>query len=232
MSPTGWTSPGARLRREELDACAVAGVFRVAGRVLADSCAVTADQPLSAELPGDGNDGAGGGWLTPGVIGIGMASLLADAGHEIPTALLPSLLTSTLGVPAAALGVIEGVADGLAGAARLAGGALADDPRRRREVAVGGYTATAVLSAAIAAAQTVWQVGVLRCGSWLARGLRVPARFEVGNVAATLLILRATELLTSAHGATAATSLALVLYVGYNVAATVASISARARPAR
>jgi hypothetical protein len=31
-------------------------------------------------------------WLTPGVRGIGLASLLADLGHEIPTALLPSLL--------------------------------------------------------------------------------------------------------------------------------------------
>ena len=53
-------------------------------------------------------------WLTRGVAGIGRASLLADLGHEIPTALLPSFLTSTLGAPAAALGLIEGIADGLA----------------------------------------------------------------------------------------------------------------------
>ena len=77
-------------------------------------------------------------WLTPGVRGIGAASLLADVGHEIPTSLLPALLTGTLGGPAAALGVIEGVADGLAGAARFGGGALADDPGRRRAIAVGG----------------------------------------------------------------------------------------------
>jgi MFS family permease len=49
-------------------------------------------------------------WLTPGVRGIGTASFLADAGHEIPTALLPNLLTVTLGAPAAALGLIEGIA--------------------------------------------------------------------------------------------------------------------------
>jgi hypothetical protein len=53
-------------------------------------------------------------WLTPGVGGIGIASLLSDLGHEIPTSLLPSLLTSTLRAPASALGVIEGIADGLA----------------------------------------------------------------------------------------------------------------------
>ena len=115
-------------------------------------------------------------WLTPGVAGIGTASLLADLGHEVPTSLLPSLLVSTLGAPASALGVIEGIADGLAGAARLGGGALADNPARRRSVAVGGYATTAVLSGLIGVASSAWQVGVLRAGAWVARGIRVPAR--------------------------------------------------------
>ena len=112
----------------------------------------------------------------PGVAGIGTASFLADVGHEIPTALLPNLLTVTLGAPAAALGLIEGIADGLAGAARLAGGAIADDLHRRRAQAVAGDTTTAVLSSLIGAATTVWQLGILRAGAWAARGLRVPAR--------------------------------------------------------
>jgi MFS family permease len=271
--------------------------------------------------------------MTRGVAGIGGASLLSDVGHEVPTALLPSLLTSTLGAPAAALGMIEGISDGLAGAARFAGGALSDDPARRRSIAVGGYTTTAVLSGLIGAAGNVWQVAVLRAGAWTARGLRVPARnalladvvppgaygraygferamdnlgailgpllalalvavvsvrtailisiipgvlaaaaivyairhapalsqrerkplrfrvrpvlrgelgrlvaavtaFEVGNVAATLLILRATDLLTPDHGARRATQLALLLYVGYNIAATVASFPAGHRADR
>jgi MFS family permease len=268
-------------------------------------------------------------WLGPGVVGIGTASFLADVGHEIPTALLPNLLTATLGAPAAALGLIEGVADGLAGTARLAGGAIADDPQRRRAQAVAGYTTTAVLSSLIGTATAVWQVAVLRAGAWAARGLRVPARnalladivpasvygraygferacdnlgaivgpllalalvglvgtrtaialsiipgllaalaivyairhapraeqrehqplrlrvrpvltgrlgrlmvgvsaFEFGNVAATLLILRATELLGPGpgRGQDRATQLALGLYVAYNLAATVASVPA------
>jgi len=86
-------------------------------------------------------------WLTKGVWGIGFASFLADVGHEIPTALFASLVTITLGAPAAALGLIEGLADGLAGLARFTGGALADDPHRRRNVALGGYSLTAILSA-------------------------------------------------------------------------------------
>src|SRR3954453_7073417 len=104
------------------------------------------------------------------------ASVLADLGHEIPRALLPSFLTATLGAPASALGLIGGVSDGLARAARLAGGALADDPHRRRAAVVGGYTSTAVLSGLIGVATSVWQVALLRAGAWTARGLRGPAR--------------------------------------------------------
>jgi hypothetical protein len=47
--------------------------------------------------------------LTRGVGGIGAASFLADVGHEVPAALLPSFLTTTLGASGAALGLIEGV---------------------------------------------------------------------------------------------------------------------------
>ncbi|MDP9072823.1 MAG: MFS transporter, partial [Actinomycetota bacterium] len=42
----------------------------------------------------------------PGVVGIGLGSLLSDTGHEMATAALPGFLRS-LGAPAAALGVIE-----------------------------------------------------------------------------------------------------------------------------
>jgi Major Facilitator Superfamily len=115
-------------------------------------------------------------WLTPGVGGIGTASFLADVGHEVPTALMAGFVTSTLGAPAAALGLIEGISEGLAGAGRFVGGALADDPGQRRAVAVGGYTATAVLSALIGTTTSVVAAGALRGAAWTARGLRVPAR--------------------------------------------------------
>lgn len=50
--------------------------------------------------------------------------------------------------------------------------------------------------------------------------------FEVGNVAATLLILRATDLLTPGHGVATATQIAIALYVVYNIAATITSFPA------
>ena len=52
------------------------------------------------------------------------------------------------------------------------------------------------------------------------------AGFEVGNVATTLLILRATELLTPGVGLDSATRTALLLYAGHNVAATLVAIPA------
>jgi MFS family permease len=115
-------------------------------------------------------------WLTKGVTGIGLASLFADLGHEIPTSLLPSFLSSILGAPAAALGLIEGLSDASSGIAKLVGGALADDPGRRRRVALGGYVATAILSSSVGLATTAWQVAVLRASAWTARGIRGPAR--------------------------------------------------------
>lgn len=115
-------------------------------------------------------------WLTPGVRGIGLASFLADMGHEVPTALFASLVVSVLGASAAVLGLVEGLADGLAGLARLFGGPLADDPNQRRTTAVGGYVSTAILASLIGVAGAVWQVALLRMAAWASRGLRVPAR--------------------------------------------------------
>ena len=51
--------------------------------------------------------------------------------------------------------------------------------------------------------------------------------FELGNLATTLLILRATDLLhTDGRSLTAATSLAILLYAGHNAVATVTSLLA------
>jgi MFS family permease len=60
----------------------------------------------------------------------------------------------------------------------------------------------------------------------LGRLIGAVAAFEVGNVAATLLILRATELLAPARGKDNGTTIALILYTSYNIAAAFASVPA------
>lgn len=267
-------------------------------------------------------------WLTPGVAGVAAASFCSDAGHEMTTAVLPAFLVSVLHTGPAALGIIESVSDALMGIAKLAGGPLADQPIWRARLARGGYLGTAALGSAIAFTVALWQVIILRAGSWIARGLRSPARdallaaitpsagrgraygldragdnlgavagpllaaalvswiglrgtllaaaipglfaamaitvaarqarsgltgggrrritinlrrlrghglarvylptafFEAGNVATTLLILRATGLLSPGRSATEAASVAILIYAGHNVLAALASLAA------
>ena len=60
----------------------------------------------------------------------------------------------------------------------------------------------------------------------LTRALVPAGLFEFGNMATTMLILRATDLLTGpGRSVTAATSLAILLYVGHNVAATLGAVA-------
>jgi MFS family permease len=114
-------------------------------------------------------------WLTRGVLGIGLASLFADWGHEAATAILPAFLAS-LGAPAVALGVIEGVADGLSSFAKLAGGWIADRPAWRKPAGFIGYLVTGISTFAYAFAQSWPFVLVARALGWAGRGGRGPSR--------------------------------------------------------
>jgi MFS family permease len=114
-------------------------------------------------------------WLTRGVLGIGLTSLFSDWSHEAATSILPAFLAS-LGAPAAALGIIEGVSDGLSSFAKLAGGFLADHPAWRKPAGILGYLTTALTTFGYAFAESWPAVLVLRAVGWMGRGSRGPAR--------------------------------------------------------
>jgi MFS family permease len=114
-------------------------------------------------------------WLTRGVLGIGLASLFSDWGHEAATSILPAFLAS-LGAPAFALGVIEGVSDGLSSFAKLAGGWIADRPAWRKPTGIIGYLATALSTFGYAFTQTWPAILVVRALGWVGRGSRGPSR--------------------------------------------------------
>ncbi|MGB8590677.1 MAG: MFS transporter [Candidatus Acidiferrales bacterium] len=114
-------------------------------------------------------------WLTRGVLGIGLASLFSDWGHEAATSILPAFLAS-LGAPAVALGIIEGVSDGLSSFAKLAGGWIADRPHARKPTGVIGYFATGISTFGYAFGQSWPAVFALRAFGWLGRGSRGPSR--------------------------------------------------------
>lgn len=104
-----------------------------------------------------------------------MASLFSDASHETVTSVLPAYLAS-MGAAAAALGAIEGIADGLSSLAKLYGGWLADRVQRRKIVCASGYSVMALAPLIIAAALSWPIVLVGRVVAWISRGVRTPAR--------------------------------------------------------
>jgi len=114
-------------------------------------------------------------WLNRTTAGITAASLFSDISHELATAVLPAFLVS-LGAGPAALGWIEGSADGLSAVAKLWGGVAADRVRRRKPLASTGYLVTALGTAGIGLCTAAWQVLVCRVAAWIGRGSRSPAR--------------------------------------------------------
>ncbi len=70
---------------------------------------------------------------------LGIVSLLMDLSSEIYHALLPAFLTVTLGLPVAAMGAIDGIAEASANMAKLVSGRLSDRSRKRKPWVLLGY---------------------------------------------------------------------------------------------
>ncbi len=93
-------------------------------------------------------------------------------------------------------------------------------------ITVAARQARTILAAPANRSRLSFNLGELR-RSGVARALAPVAFFELGNLATTLLILRATDLLASGgRSATAAASLAIFFYAAHNAAASLASLLA------
>ena len=114
-------------------------------------------------------------WLNRNVIGMTLASFFSDAGHEAATSILPLFLIS-IGAPATALGVIEGVADAVSSFIKLGAGWFSDRIGRRKPIAVLGYTLTGLTTGLFALATSWPQVLLIRTAGWFGRGIRGPVR--------------------------------------------------------
>ncbi|HEV2477290.1 MAG TPA: MFS transporter [Candidatus Dormibacteraeota bacterium] len=107
---------------------------------------------------------------------MGLADLAADANYEMVFAVLPLFITTGLGAPAFAVGLIEGVGDGSSAVVKLWSGWYSDRIAWRRGLAAGGY-GTTVLGLGLLVAVTAWpQIIVARALAWMGRGLRQPIR--------------------------------------------------------
>ena len=75
---------------------------------------------------------------------LGFISLFMDLSSEIYHALLPAFITMVLGLPATALGAIDGVAEATANFAKLFSGRLSDRSLKRKPWVMAGYGLAAV----------------------------------------------------------------------------------------
>lgn len=115
------------------------------------------------------------GWLNRTVAGAGITSALGDFCYETTTVILPGFL-AVLGIPAAALGLIEGIADAVASFTKMASGYIADKLGHRKLLVLVGYGLTPLGQALIALA-VGWPLILLgRMVSWFGKGLRGPLR--------------------------------------------------------
>ncbi|MBI1884684.1 MAG: MFS transporter [Chlamydiae bacterium] len=114
-------------------------------------------------------------WFTREIFGFGLTSFFSDLAHEVATTLLPVFLAS-LGAPPYAVGLVEGVADGLANVGKLLGGWLSDRFQKRKSFALAGYVLTG-LTQGLFGLVTFWpQALFARSIGWLGRGWRGPIR--------------------------------------------------------
>ena len=123
-------------------------------------------------------------WLNRTVLGASVTSAFGDLTYETTNVILPAFLAA-LGLPAAVLGTIEGVADALASLSKLGAGFVADRLGHRKVLVVTGYALTTVMQVFFALANGWVLVLLGRVVGWLGRGIRGPLRDAIVSEAIT-----------------------------------------------
>ena len=103
---------------------------------------------------------------------LGFVSLFMDLSSEIYHALLPAFITMVLGLPATALGAIDGVAEATANFAKLFSGRFSDRSLRRKPWIMGGYGLAALSKPLFPLATSAVTVMLARFADRIGKGIR------------------------------------------------------------
>ena len=114
-------------------------------------------------------------WLNRTVLGAGITSALGDFCYETTNAILPGFF-AVLGIPAAALGAVEGIADAISSFTKIGAGYFADRLGHRKTLVVIGYALTPLGQTAIALALGWPMILLGRAVGWFGKGIRGPLR--------------------------------------------------------
>jgi len=103
---------------------------------------------------------------------LGFVSLFMDLSSEVYHALLPAFITIVLGLPATALGAIDGIAEATANFAKLFSGRLSDRSLRRKPWIMGGYGLAAISKPLFPLASNAPLVMLARFADRIGKGIR------------------------------------------------------------
>jgi len=103
---------------------------------------------------------------------LGFVSLFMDLSSEIYHALLPAFITLVLGLPATALGAIDGIAEATANFAKLFSGRLSDRSLKRKPWVMAGYGLAAVSKPLFALATNAPGLMLARFADRVGKGIR------------------------------------------------------------
>lgn len=103
---------------------------------------------------------------------LGFVSLLMDLSSEIYHALLPAFITMVLGLPATALGAIDGIAEATANFSKLFSGRLSDRSLKRKPWVLGGYGLAALSKPLFPLAASAPAVLAARFADRIGKGIR------------------------------------------------------------
>jgi MFS family permease len=103
---------------------------------------------------------------------LGFVSLFMDLSSEVYHALLPAFITIVLGLPATALGAIDGIAEATANFAKLFSGRFSDRTLRRKPWIMGGYGLAALSKPLFPVASTAPMVMLARFADRIGKGIR------------------------------------------------------------
>jgi MFS family permease len=103
---------------------------------------------------------------------LGFVSLFMDTSSELIHSLLPLFLSTTLGASMEAIGLIEGIAEGLAQFSKLVSGALSDRMASRKPWMLAGYGLSALTKPLFPLAGSVALVASARFLDRIGKGLR------------------------------------------------------------
>ena len=103
-------------------------------------------------------------------------SFFTDVASEMIYPLLPLFLSTVIGTSAAALGVIEGMAESVSSLLRLPAGWYSDRIRKRKPLVLFGYLIAAVSRPLVGLAQATGQVLAIRLTDRFGKGVRTAPR--------------------------------------------------------